>query len=403
MRGLLLAALLVAPVIASAGCTDWDKLSRDYEGAGVCATYLVAGDVHTCVRKSSGALYCWGDNRFGQLGTGDTTSHATPTRVDFNGLGTLKVYAPAGTGEISADVAVFTCALASDNQFWCWGDNRFGQLGLGSTQSASRPMRVDGISGSASKATNGGGHACVQTNEGALYCWGKNVQGQLGLGDTQQRTSPELVDVAGRTVERLSAGGDFTCARGTDATLFCWGANGRGQLGIGTTDAQSKPTQVKTLGTRVGRISAGGAHVCIFTEDDGQVWCWGDNRSGQLGTGNTDRLLVPTAIDPGGLGQVRTNQLFAGGVHTCALRDDSTLWCWGGNRFGQLGTGDVEPRLTPTQVLTGVTAAYVGGAHTCAIKMDGSVWCWGNNQYGQLGVDVGSQSLSPARVLPPCQ
>src|SRR5262249_41366579 len=150
------------------------------------------------------------------------------------------------------------------------------------------------------------------------------------------------------------------------------------------TDAQLRPAEVKALGSRVGRLATGGAHACVFTEDDGQVWCWGDNRSGQLGTGDTARRLVPTAIDPQGLGQVETNQLFPGGTPSCALRDDNTLWCWGGNRYGQLGIGNTDQRPSPVQVLTNVSGAYTGGAHTCAIKTDGSLWCWGNNQYGQL-------------------
>jgi alpha-tubulin suppressor-like RCC1 family protein len=394
------AAVACVSLALLASCTDWEKFSRDYEGPGVCPTYVVAGDIHTCVRKSNGTLWCWGDNRFGQLGLGDTAKRPSPTLVDVDGLDTLKVYAPTGNGDISSDLTGFTCALAGDTDFRCWGDNRFGQLGTGDTQSVSRPARVRGLPGIVSKATNGAGHSCVQTTEGALYCWGRNLQGQLGAGG-QQEPTPQHVDL-GRKIERLAAGGDFTCARGVDAVLFCWGANTRGQLGIGNTDPQPRPVEVKTLGTRTGRLAAGGAHACVFTEDDGRVWCWGDNRSGQLGTGDTERRLVPTEIDPEGLGQVKTNQLFAGGNHTCALRDDNTLWCWGGNRYGQLGTGDTEQSLKPRRVLGEVAGAYAGGAHTCVIKSDGSVWCWGNNQYSQLGVDVGSQSLVPVRVMRAC-
>jgi serine/threonine-protein kinase len=370
--------------------------------AAVCPTYLVAGDAHTCLRRADGSLVCWGDNRFGQLGTGDTQKHGAPTPVAFGGLGALKVYAPMGNGEISSDLTAFTCALASDENFWCWGDNRFGQLGTGDTESASKPVLVRGIDGRVAKATNGAGNTCVQTNDGSLYCWGRNLQGQLGTGDTRLQLRPAKIEV-GAPIERLGAGGDFTCVRGTDAALRCWGANTRGQLGIGTTDPQLRPTAVKVLGKRVGRFAAGGAHACVFTEDDGQVWCWGDNRSGQLGTGDTERRLVPTEIDRGGLGRVKVNQIFAGGTHTCALRDDNTLWCWGGNRYGQLGTGDTEPRLVPTEVHHQVSAAYAGGAHTCVIKKDGSVWCWGNNQYGQLGVESGPESTKPVEVLGPCQ
>jgi alpha-tubulin suppressor-like RCC1 family protein len=367
-----------------------------------CPTYLVAGDTHTCVRRADGALSCWGDNRFGQLGTGDTRKHTSPAPVAFGGLNALKVYAPTGNGEISSDLAAFTCALASDENFWCWGDNSFGQLGTGDTARATSPVLVRGITGKVVKATNGAASTCAQTTEGGLFCWGRNLQGQLGTGDTQQHVRPVKIDVGG-PIDRLAAGGDFTCARGADASLRCWGANARGQLGIGSTEPRLKPALVTGLGRRVARVTAGGAHACVFTEDDGQVWCWGDNRSGQLGTGDTERRLVPTEIDRGGLGRVKVNQVFGGGTHTCALRDDNTLWCWGGNRYGQLGTGDTLPRLTPTEVHQHVSAAYAGGAHTCVLDTDGSVWCWGNNQYGQLGAEIGSQSTKPVEVLRPCR
>src|SRR5262249_39515169 len=153
------------------------------------------------------------------------------------------------------------------------------------------------------------------------------------------------------------------------------------------------------LGNRVGRVSAGASHTCAFTSD-GAVWCWGDNRFGQLGTGDTVPHTSPVNIDPADLPSV--TEVYAGGQHSCALRVDNSLWCWGNNRFGQLGLGDTNPRLTPTRVdamSTEVAAAYAGGAHTCAAKTDGSVWCWGNNQYGQIGADVGSLTTTPAQVI----
>jgi alpha-tubulin suppressor-like RCC1 family protein len=206
-------------------------------------------------------------------------------------------------------------------------------------------------------------------------------------------------------VERLSAGANFTCARGAaDGSLWCFGGNEYGQLGLGNTMSQNKPTKIPSL-TQVVRVSTGAGHTCVFTAD-GIVSCWGDNREGQLGTDDRDPRSSPVKIDPTGLGAV--TQVYAGGAHTCAQRVDGSLWCWGSNRFGQLGTGDTDARLTPVQVApdvlgTNVAAAYSGGAHTCAVKTDGSVYCWGSNQYGQLGVSVGPLATSPVRVRPPCQ
>lgn len=391
---------VLALILASTGCTDWERFSADYDGDGVCPTFVVAGDVHSCARKSNGTLRCWGDNRSGELGTGDTATHANQVRANFD-LGTLKVYVPTGNGDITSDRTSFTCVVATDSNFWCWGDNRLGQLGTGNTQSSSRPVRIPALDGKVAKAATGSGHVCVQTNEGGLLCWGRNVDGELGVGDTSMRTTPTRVDI-GRPSERLTTGGGFSCARGTDATLFCWGGNALGQLGIGSTIGQTVPVEVKNISGRIGRIAAGGAHACAFTEDDGQVWCWGDNRVGQLGTGDTEKRLVPTAVKGTSFRSVRTNELAGGGSHTCALRDDNTLWCWGGNRYGQLGTGDTEPRTAPVQILSGVSQIYAGGAHTCALGLDGSVSCWGNNQYGQLGAAVGPQALVPTQAIAAC-
>ena len=147
----------------------------------MCPAYVVAADTHTCLRKSNGSLYCWGDNRFGQLGTGDTVKRRTPTRVDFGNLGVAKVFLPAGEGEVSSDLTVFTCAITTDDNLYCWGDNRFGQLGTGDTVSTNKPVLVKALPRVA-RASNGTGHTCAQTSDSALFCWGKNTQGQLGLG-----------------------------------------------------------------------------------------------------------------------------------------------------------------------------------------------------------------------------
>ena len=136
---------VVLAALALSACHDWSALSTSWEGEGVCVTYVVAGPTHTCARMSSGALYCWGDNRFGQLGVGDTTAHQAPVRVAFGALGVSKVYLPSGDGELSADTGLFTCAITTDNALWCWGSNRFGQLGTGDTELRSTPALVKGL------------------------------------------------------------------------------------------------------------------------------------------------------------------------------------------------------------------------------------------------------------------
>lgn len=393
---------LAGLVLMSVSCTDWQALSAAYEGDGVCPAYVIAGDTHSCVRKSSGSLFCWGDNRFGQLGTGDTAKRPTPTRIALP-TGTSKLFIPTGEGDIEADLGVFTCAVLTDNSLSCWGDDRFGQLGVGTTEAHAAPVAVGGITNVA-RAALGAGHACAQDAEGVLSCWGRNQYGQLGTGDKEPRSAPTRVKLDGFVADKLNAGGGFTCARSPDATLYCWGDNRLGQLGLGNNDAALVPTKVTALAGKVARFSTGASHACAL-DDLGAATCWGDNRYGQLGTGDMMSHNAPVSVTKTDLGNV--TQLALGGRHSCAIRSDGALFCWGDNRSGQLGTGDTSPHLVPVRVGeaelgTQVSVVYAGGAHTCALKSDGSVWCWGSNQYGQLGVEVGPLALSPRAVLGAC-
>lgn len=169
-------------------------------------------------------------------------------------------------------------------------------------------------------------------------------------------------------------------------------------------DWQALSTSWEGEGVCAAYVVAGPTHTCVRMSN-GSLYCWGDNRFGQLGLGDLAPRLVPTQVAGGMAGGV--TQIFTGGSHSCVLKVDGTLWCWGDNRSGQLGLGDTDPRQLPVQVapeLLGnqVSAAYAGGAHTCVVKTDGSVWCWGNNQYGQVSSTAGARTTVPVRLLPPC-
>jgi len=161
---------------------------------------------------------------------------------------------------------------------------------------------------------------------------------------------------------------------------------------------------VQAFTNDVSSVSAGGTHTCAYTSD-GSAWCWGNNQQGQLGSAAGDVSTEPAEVDLGG---DKVAHVYAGGAHSCAAKVDGSLWCWGSNTYGQLGTGDDDPRLAPAQagpsVLgNDVSAASSGAAHTCALKKDGSVWCWGNNQYGQLGVaSAGPSRSTPIEVIERC-
>lgn len=411
-RSLSLAALCVTCAVA---CHDWESLSTQY-GADTgapptaCVAFVVTGNTDSCARRTDGTLLCWGDNRYGQLGVGDTAPHTGPQLLNAPWPGVSKVFMPPGTGDLSASQSWFACVIDTQGTLWCWGDNSYGQLGDGTTAAKSSPVKVSGLV-KVTHACTGGSHTCAATSDGSLWCWGSNANGQLGTGDTMPHSTPTMINVPswtsndaglGAIVDSLQCGAKHTCAHRSDDALWCWGSNAYGQIGDGTTTDRTTPTQVSMLGNTVVRVGTGGSHTCAF-DKSGAVWCWGNNQYGQLGVGDMVGRQVPTKLN----GIANINQIWPGGSHTCALDTKFTLWCWGNNQFGQLGTGDTATQSTPIiaspAVTTGnVEGANAGGAHTCAQrKDDGAVLCWGNDQYGQLGVPAHS-TLDPVTVFPRC-
>lgn len=384
---------------------------REIPSEPACFEYVVASDTHSCGRKTDGTLWCWGNNQHGQLGTGDTASQVAPVRVDPEGLGSdvAGVYVPSGSGGISTRTA-FTCARKTDGTLWCWGSNEYGQLGTGDRDARLRPTQVTGLGTDVHAASLGGAFGCARKTDNTLWCWGANEAGQLGTGDKQDRLSPVEVDPSGlgASVRRFSTGAAHTCARRTDNTLYCWGANEAGQLGTGDTELAMSPTRVDTssLGATADVVVTGAAHTCV-TLSDTAIDCFGANQFGQLGLGaDPSPRLHPERVDlPGFAGGVP--MITAGGRHTCAGKTDGSLWCWGDNRAGQLGVGTRANSGVPVQVDAAgmgaqVAVVYAGGAHTCVRNIDNSVWCWGSNEYGQLGIGAGPGSEVPVQVAPSC-
>lgn len=385
-------------------CTGFREVPID----DACFVYVVAGDSHTCGRKTDGSLWCWGDNQYGQLGTGDTDPHPKPVRVDLLGDQVAGIYLPAGTGDISSRTA-FSCARKTEGSLFCWGNNEYGQLGTGDANNRLQPTRVESLGGDVHAASLGSGFACARKNDNSIWCWGANESGQLGTGDTDHRDVPVEVDPTGLgdNVRYLSTGSAHVCARKTDGTVYCWGENGAGQLGVGDTDRRLLPTAVEAteLMNNADVIVTGGAHSCA-AKSDGSLFCWGANQYGQLGAGDLAPHLVPTRVALDGLaGGVPL--LSAGGNHTCAGIADGTLECWGDNRAGQLGDQTKMNRKLPHAVVArelgmSIAVIYAGGSHTCARTNDGAVFCWGSNEYGQLGIGSGPSSNVPVVVAAAC-
>lgn len=288
------------------------------------------------------------------------------------------------------------CARLTDGTVHCWGANPRGGLGDGTTTDSGTPVVVPGLT-DASDVGVGQYHSCAIVTGGAVRCWGGNVSGALGDGTTTDSTS--LVTVPGLSgVAKIDACSMSTCALLADKTVQCWGPIGKGiPRGDGTTTDGLTPATIPGL-IGVTDITMGDAHVCGLL-GDGTVRCWGDNSFGQLGDGTTTRPTT-TAVGPSLTGVAGIS---AGEARSCALLGDGTVRCWGRNNWYKLGDG-VEvsaPRTTPVAVIGLTNVAQImarGDSHTCARLKDSTLRCWGGNYYGQIGDGTDTTRPSPTPV-----
>ncbi len=258
---------------------------------------------------------------------------------------------------------------------------------------------------------SGGRHTCVLTALGEVQCWGENGSGQLGDGSTVDRPTPLFVQSADGArltgMQALAAGSSHTCALTGDGGVLCWGNNSSGQLGDGTTTVSALPVAVQIDGAPlVGAtaLAAGRFHTCALV--GGAVACWGANFFGQLGDGSTTNTAVPvSAVDGDGAALAGVKELAVGALHTCVLRAGLDVACWGANFFGQLGDGTTDSADVAVDVLDEDGDAFdtvrhltAGGHHTCAALANGRVRCWGANGSGQLGDGGTDASGTPVAV-----
>ncbi|MFN8489904.1 MAG: hypothetical protein U0350_20125 [Caldilineaceae bacterium] len=367
------------------GNTIDSGLPVDVSGLSSGVTAISTRNDYTCIVTNSNGVKCWGANDYAQLGNGKRGNSGIP--VDVSGL---------SSGVTAIHAGYHTCALTNNGGVMCWGWNFAGQLGNGSTADSSIPVNVSNLSSGVIAINARWDHSCAVTSNHAAQCWGWNRDGQLGNGSTANSSIPVTVSGLSSGVDAIAPGDYHTCALTNNGGVMCWGGNGDGQLGDGSTNQNSTPVNVSGLNSGVTAISAGGAHTCAVISSG--VKCWGLNDKGQLGSG--DRVNSSTPVDVNGLNSSIT-AIGTGRLHTCALTSSGGIKCWGWNGEGELGNGSTTQSNTPVDVRglnSGMTAISVGFAHTCALTSSGGVKCWGKNYSGQLGNGDTGNSLIPVDV-----
>jgi alpha-tubulin suppressor-like RCC1 family protein len=427
---------------------------------------LAVGTNHICAALENGELYCWGKNNYGQLGVGDASTRMSPTQVNL------------GTGRTAQDVAAgddFTCALLDNDQVKCWGRGSYGSLGYGDTSNRGTNVGTigDGLAyvdlgtgvGTINKIVAGLRHACVLFANGLAKCWGENSYGGLAQGDTQtigtqamdmgdnlnyvQTAAGTITDIAafayntcffisakgwqcfgmntkeytnenqqaiiGDTeriangnvpkvklsddLAMISAGTNFSCALNVSGEVKCWGIGALGVLGdnslqnigdrAGTMGASLSP--LNFTGQQIKGIASGVNHSCALT-NGGSLRCWGFGGSGRLGNASTSNIIDTNATTDINFGSTIKSAAL-GTSHTCALSENNEVGCWGNNTSGQLGRGDTVTSISdPASVnlvnlgtTTPIKKIVAGANHNCALFENGNIKCWGDNSHGQLG------------------
>ncbi|MFM7678398.1 MAG: RCC1-like domain-containing protein, partial [Roseiflexaceae bacterium] len=359
-------------------------------------TQIASGYFHNCALNSTGAAYCWGSNRDGLIGDGTTTDRSSPVAVSM----------PAGVTFTAIVAGVSqTCALNTVGAAYCWGGDNYGGLGNGTTGSVSTiPVAVTMPAGvSFSSLTAGHYHTCALTTTGTAYCWGYNNNGQLGNDTYTDSSVPVAVSMpAGVTFTAISAGQSHTCALTTTGTAYCWGLNIYGQLGKGDSNLGSKTPAAVTMpaGVSFTSLTVGDMHTCALNSA-GTAYCWGTNQYGQLGNGTNTNQTVPVAITmPVGesFAAIKASYHF-----TCALTNTGNAYCWGENNRGQLGNGSgLGDRNTPGAVTMPASVSFTAlsavSNFACALTNTGTAYCWGSNVYGTLGLCDGADRYIPTLV-----
>jgi alpha-tubulin suppressor-like RCC1 family protein len=372
------APILRYPLLDEVGQSDWQTVS--------------AGAEHTCALKTDGTAYCWGSNRYGQLGTtvtdtvcvfDATTSYSCASRPTAVSTNLKFVSISAGQRH--------TCAITTTRDAYCWGGNDQGQLGSATTDGAALHLIQSTLPWTQISA--GYTHTCAVRSDGALYCWGQNDRGQLGTTALTASTTPIHVSIA-NPVASVSTAQGRSCARTTTGAVYCFGAIWVvHQGGLELQRSQPVPLLISAA-PAMSSVSMGSFTTCGL-DVTGHAYCWEANQRGQIGDGTVQGDTTPTRV----VTDLQFVQLSAGVLQTCGVTVGGVGYCWGDDSFGQLGVpiaqiggrcGDdstpcsTEPvAVLGRQIFTEISTGL--GSHTCGVTTRGNLYCWGLGTSGQRG------------------
>ena len=367
--------------------TKYASLSSDLSHPDATNLRVRINDITYAVLSSSGlySVWAWGSNSVGQLSQGDIVDRSSPTQIGSY----INWYGMCAGGGV-------TTTLKNDGTLWTCGYNNHGQLAQGDAfVDRSSPVQIGSDTNWSSVFSVNTYLTSAIKTDGTLWVWGYNNNGQLGVGDTNDRSSP--VQVGALTDWYEVSTSTFNCsAIKTNGTLWTWGDNTVGQLGQGDFNIhRSSPVQVGTL-TTWSKTSTGTYNIFAI-KTDGTLWAWGDNTHGELGLGDIVDRSSPTQIGS----DTDWSDISISSDSILALKTDGTLWAWGNNSYGELGQGDFNiHRSSPVQIGADTDWRQISAEsfHSLAIKTDGTLWAWGLNANGQLGQGDIINRSSPVQI-----
>ncbi|MFA6867602.1 MAG: hypothetical protein WCR54_08845, partial [Clostridia bacterium] len=324
----------------------------------------------------------WGRNNDGQLGNYTTTNKIYPSAISVSGT----VFTSIATCNYSS------MAISNTGEIYTWGNNKYGQLGDGSTSSVCNPIKRNLTGVKFTKATGGLYSITALNEDGEYFYWGQNSNGQYGNGSSLV-LEPKPIETSVEYVKVLS-GLDYTIALSTEGYIYTWGSNYYGQLGDGTTTNRTEPYRI-TSGRFID-ISAG-YYSSAAINADGDIYTWGRNNSGQLGNGTLNNKSIPTKVN----GSIKFQKVSCGEQHTLALSYEGDIYSWGRNDEGQLGNNSLSMEKSPIKITVTdkvFDQVSAGQNFSMALSKDGYVYCWGDNSYGQIGNDSTTNQKTPLLV-----